>query len=303
MKHVMRVCMLVCALLIAPFGVESATKNDCRKSTQSACKQKKVAKTAPPQKKKSPVRRIPELRESKTPLQQVSRLTGKQSEMRDAFIECMGNITEEKPIEGVVEHVFEMQARLEDGGIASFFRSLRGSTTHHGHEVCLVRAFGLKGFRDVREIVQETGNLLFPVHSTYVEVDEVGIPSERRVARAWVRDWLSLLGEEMHQSFAADEVGGGKTLLRVTSTVRSFEEQAPLVRRGLSPADCRYEFLCSSHTSASAVDLGLKNVSHAQRTWLERRLIADQRARRIYFIREGSHFHVFVLPPKYMGEE
>ena len=85
--------------------------------------------------------------------------------------------------------------------------------------------------------------------------------------------------------------------------LRSAEAQNLLVRRGMSPADCRYEFLCSSHTSASSFDIGLKGVTRIGRTWLEKRLVADQEARKIFFIIENSHYHVFVLPPKYMGEE
>ena len=108
----------------------------------------------------------------------------------------------------------------------------------------------------------------------------------------------------MHRHFSVkDGSRGGVLPLRVTSIIRSFEDQAYQVRRGKSPADCRYQFLCSTHTTGSAFDLGFRDLGPEQKQWLQSKLIADQRARRIYFIVERDHYHVFVLPPEYIGEE
>lgn len=227
------------------------------------------------------------------------KLTRRQEEIRAAFNECISRSTEDNPVEEVKRFVFEEQKDREHGfwGVIEAFR---GSPVHHGHEVCLGRAYGLATFRTVRAIRAEHGKLLVRLVSPDIFFprgrngkDEV--PLERRYARAWVVDYVKVLAKDFRSQFGVP--------LRIGSVIRDAATQNMLVRRGLSPADCRYEFLCSTHTTGSAIDLGTKDVSIAQQRWLRDRLLADQRKQKIFFIRENSHFHLFIIPPQFMGEE
>lgn len=312
MKYALHVCMLSFALLFGGANAR-ATEPKATSVSQTRC-QKNAALSgckkgnAPKAKKKTLTKKIPErvtplVNESAAPEEATPPLSVKQSAMREAFMECMKLSTPASPTNDVVEFVFRTQATRENASLRSFLQAWRGSPVHHGHEVCLVRAFGLKGFRDLLDIKEDAGTRLVDVASPHVDVVKSEVPPDRRFAREWVRDYVHVLGWDMHQHFLKHGSGESPPSLRITSMIRSHEDQATLVRRGKSPADCRYDFLCSSHTSASGIDLGLKHVGRAERVWLEQRLIFDQRARKIFFIRENSHYHVFVIPPKYMGEE
>lgn len=233
------------------------------------------------------------------------RLTAGQQEMQKLFGECIKYSTPENPVSAVKEFIFSEQRKLEDApGWRALLAAIHGSRTHHTQEICFARAYGLKGFRSIAEIKAETGRALVPIVSPYVEVVESEIPPERRLARNWTRDYVVELGEAMHQYFIGKKGSTfGAPPLRITSMIRSFDDQAYQVRMGKSPADCRHRFLCSTHTTGSSLDLGFRDVSAEQVTWLRNKLIEDQRAQKIYFIVERDHFHVFVIPPEYIGEE
>jgi hypothetical protein len=267
----------------------------CPKTKKSAMKQSAVPPKVPPVV-------APSLSPTTSPMLQKSGLSSKQDAMRDAFMECVAKVSEGNPTQAVVDFVFSAQATREGPGLKALWQSLRGSPVHHGHEVCLARVFGLRGFRNVGEVLSEAGNLLVEIPSPYVEVVEKEIPPDRRFTRPWVRDYVTTLAEDMHEHFAS--LGSTSSPpLRVTSMIRSFDDQAKEVRAGRSPADCRFPFLCSTHTTSSSLDLGFRDMGGKERAWLDARLAADQKARKIFFIIERSHYHVFVLPPEYMGEE
>jgi len=216
----------------------------------------------------------------------VPRLTSKQFDIKDAFDECIAKSTSTNPVDGVVEFVFSKQDIREQSFIRRWWKkAFRGSRDHLGQEICLVRAFGLKGFRTQTEIDIENGRLLVTPNSPHLDIPQSMVPMHQRLE---VEDGVPVAERKN---------------LRITDMVRTFWDQARVVRRGLSPADCRYAFLCSSHTSGSAIDLGMKDMTSAEQVRLEKQLMSDQRDRKIFFIIENSHYHVFVLPPDYMGEE
>lgn len=288
----------------APATEYTPVRSGCQKNhKQKQCK--KVKKPQRSGKHRSKLNKLPPVAEpSRGSLGVKPLLSSKQEAIRDAFSECIRHVTEADRTRAVVDFVFQEQTAREENGLRSFWQALRGSPEHHGQEVCLARTFGLRGFRDLADIRNEAGDRLVEISSPYVDVVTKEIPPDRRYTRPWVRDYIAGLARDMHQHFAKDEQSGEHFVpLRVTSMIRSFEDQAKEVRRGLSPADCRYAFLCSTHTSGSSLDLGLKDIGQQKRAWLESRLIADQQKHKILFIIERSHYHVFVLPPEYMGEE
>lgn len=288
----------------APATEYTSVRAECRKNhKQKLCK--KVKKPQRSGKHKVRQNKLPPVADpSRVPLGAKLLLSSKQEAIRDAFSECIRHVTETNRTGAVVDFVFREQTAREENGLRAFWSALRGSTAHHGHEVCLARTFRLRGYRDLADIRREAGGQLVEISSPYVEVVSKEIPPDRRFTRPWVRDYIAGLAHDMHQHFALEEQAGEHFVpLRVTSMIRSFEDQAKEVRRGLSPADCRYAFLCSTHTSGSSLDLGLKDIGQQKRAWLEARLIADQQKHKILFIIERSHYHVFVLPPEYMGEE
>lgn len=282
----------------------SCQKNTKQHHCQKSGKKKPVAKKQTTKPKVPPRSRHPEATHSQLPLKKESTLTSKQDAIREAFTNCIRNSTETDPTSMVVDFVFTERARREESGLRSFWLALRGSTEHHGHEICLVRAFGLKGFRTDSDVHDAHGTLLVQANSPILDIPESVVPKEQRFVRPWVRDYLVQLATSLRmQAVASGVPEASLQKLRVTDMVRTFGDQASLVRRGLSPADCRYDFLCSSHTSGSSVDFGFKDVTRDERARLQKQLIADQDARKIFFIIENNHYHVFVIPPEYMGEE
>lgn len=309
MKHV--ACAIVALFAMLLFGGAHAATTAEYTPVSSQCKknskQKQCKKALPIVTKKALLHKIsrvvpPALLLSHGPIS--GRFSMKQESMREAFDECIRHVTDVAPTANVVDFVFLQQSERELGGFGAWLKSLRGSPDHHGQEVCLARAFGLRGFKNLAEITGEAGKLLVEIDSPFVEVVGNEIPPDRRLTRPWVRDYMAVLARDMHQYFLQHgSASVDAPQLRVTSMIRSYEDQAKQVRSGRSPADCRYHFLCSTHTSGSSLDIGLKDVAKTQRAWLEARLVADQKAHKIFFIIERSHYHVFVLPLEFMGEE
>ncbi len=308
----MYLCVVLCATLL--FGSAYAkVETSCRKSGNQWHCQKPIKKKAQVKKnstkpKPASHRRSPSATPDAEPSTNTAHLTSKQEAMREAYTECISWATPENPTQEVVQFVFAEQLRREQSLLGSLWKRFRGSVEHHGHEVCLTRAYGLRVFRSKSDIVSAQDKQLTWLDVPHVEVPDDDIPIDRRGVHRFVRPWVRVYIESLALDFHVSNNHGGdngaeEVKLRVTSMTRSAELQNQLVRQRLSPADCRYEFLCSSHTSGSSFDIGLKGVSRTARAWLQDRLVEDQKARKIFFIIENSHYHVFVLPPKYIGEE
>jgi hypothetical protein len=128
------------------------------------------------------------------------------------------------------------------------------------------------------------------------------VPRNRRVARSWVNEYIVSLAKDMEHYMNQEQVEHPDPLLRIPSTVRSFDVQEQLVRARRTPASCKYPPICSTHTTGSSVDISLRYLSGKQFRWLESRLREDRKAGKILMISEflGGHFHMFVIPPEYV---
>lgn len=181
--------------------------------------------------------------------------------------------------------------------------SLKGSPVKLGRETCLAEVMGLTHYRTVAEIARavEARELVTITSSLIAFPDDV--PLERRVARPWVNDYIVTLAKDMERFVNAERVEHSDPLLRIPSTVRSFDVQGRLVRMGRSPANCDYLPICSTHTTGSSIDISLRYLSAQQFAWLEARLRADRKAGKILVISEflGGHFHMLVIPPEYVA--
>jgi hypothetical protein len=221
-----------------------------------------------------------------------SQLSPKQMGMKESFRACMSAETREAVLHHVFgEFTFEVAAAADIGD-----PMWRGSPEHHGREVCLSRMLGLSQYRTAEEVMRDQGAELVKLESRRLTLPAHMFDHEEMFVRPWVVTYLEDLALRMSTQLSVDE-RSFSARLRVTSLLRTTTSQQAIVRRGMSPADCRYEFLCSTHTTGSAVDLGFRGVSWKERQVLFDLLVEDQVHRRIYFIIEGSHYHVFVLPP------
>ena len=304
MKQLLALCVALFALLFV--GGTVAGEVSCKaKPSQKKCvkqvKKKPPAKQVSPKRKIAPKEKTQVAKVAKKPLAKTSTLSQKQNAMREAFMECMSRSTADDPIGAVMEYVFSEQKKLEQTLILKYWKVHLGSTEHHGHEICLARAFGLKTFRTLDDISAEHEKLLARLDLSRIvfpkdKKGEDSVPPERQYARDWVVDYIEEVSDSFYDQFGSQ--------MRIGSVIRDADgTQARLVRDGESMADCRYDYLCSTHTTGSTFDIGMKDVSGTERAWIKERLISDQKTKRIYFIVEGSHFHVFVLPPEFMGEE
>jgi hypothetical protein len=315
----MRICATVSVALLACWANASAETGgltDRGYPTERIAQPKKETKANDVAKKKQPKKQSPPGKKTKTPRSirgqpevkappgkqgMTTELSRKQTAIRDAFLECASRSIGEDPLRSVLDFVFAEREDRELGGIRAYWSALRGSPEHHGHEVCLARSYGLRTFNTLMEIISEHGRSLsvLSIEYAYIPESDAGednVPAERRYARKWVVDYINELSRRYHASFGS--------FLRIGSAIRDAQgTQAALVLKGLTPADCNHDFLCSTHTSGSAIDISKKGLSSKQISWIEHRLIKDQKDRRIFFIIERSHFHVFVLPPEYIGDE
>jgi hypothetical protein len=163
-------------------------------------------------------------------------------------------------------------------------------------------ALGLKRYETQVDIDRAKGVDLFEVSSEFIEFpDDAGnrLPSERRFARQWVKDYIESLARDLHAHLVSKRAPGRTddiSLLRVNSLVRSLADQA----KQASPAKCKNE-ICSTHLTGSTVDIanGDGRVSAESRKWIRERLLQDRKDGKIIMIQEFSrpHYHLFVIPP------
>lgn len=267
----MRIWLLV-GLLCVAWSVSVESEARCAHSQSGSCRMMKQGKP----------RSLP------------MALSSKQMEMQSAHEACMAHA--EKGREAVLDHVFGAFT-FEIAEATSMADSIwRGSPEHHGNEVCLARMIGLSQYASPDAVSQDAGIELVPMTSSQLYLPPNMFREEERFARPWVHTYLELLASRLANRLGVDErIFGAR--LRVTSLLRTVPVQQHLVRRGMSPADCRHVFLCSTHTTGAAVDLGFRGVEWKERQALFELLVEDQVHRKVYFIIEGSHFHLFVLPP------
>ena len=181
---------------------------------------------------------------------------------------------------------------------------LRAGKSHPekiGLEICLSDAIGLKRYQTQKEIDEVKGGELVRIDSPHILFPQF-LPEERHYARPWVKEYVEGLAEDLHEHLKSKHAGQDFPRLRVTSLVRSLVAQ----QRQSSPAKCR-TVICSTHLTGSTVDISNSEayVVPEVRAWIRERLLKDRREGKILVIEEFSepHFHIFVIPPEYRGEE
>jgi hypothetical protein len=181
--------------------------------------------------------------------------------------------------------------------------SLKGTPETMGRETCLAHVIGLTHYEYSWQIRQAVavGELIAVTSPLFAFPKDT--PLDRRLARPWVNDYIVSLAKDMERFVNEQQVEHSDPLLRIPSTVRTFDVQDRLVRMGRSPADCKYPQICSTHTTGSAIDISVRFLSPEQFAWLEARLRTDRRFGKILMIYEkrGGHFHMLVIPPEYVA--
>jgi|GEM_PF-3181667 len=289
------------------FCVKNGVRVNCPKPTEKTAGTEKKTDTG----KKSQTPASKPRSAQQLPKKEV--LSKSQLAMRDAFEECIRYSTSEDPTTRVLDFVYAELEKREASLFDMLLKKLniprpnRGSAIHHGHEVCLKRAFGIKIYQTNVEIDADRYAKFEVLDIPQIEISDtrisVGRRSIHRLVRPWVREYLEIFARDYSEAASVrghDGISSPK--LRATSMIRSADVQNELVKIGLSPANCKHEFLCSSHTTGSAIDIGGNGLTKLDRKWIESRLVADQKERKIFFIIEDSHYHLFVLPPTFLGE-
>lgn len=181
--------------------------------------------------------------------------------------------------------------------------SLKGTPEKLGRETCLADVIGLTHYKTVADIDRAVLTKELVAVTSPLLAYPADTPLNRRVARPWVNDYIVLLAKDMERFVNEQHVEHSDPLLRIPSTVRSFDVQDRLVRMGKSPANCVYLPICSTHTTGSSIDISVRFLSSKQFTWLEARLREDRKSGKILMIYEffGGHFHMFVIPPDYVA--
>lgn len=220
-------------------------------------------------------------------------LSPRQIEAITAYNECVSNEYDD-PLRHALELAYEYKEE----------RSLKGTPEKLGRESCVADMLGLSRYETIADInnAKKTGELVL-VDSHLVDIPD-DVPMERHYARVWVRDYITSLAQDM-QTYLRSRgiVSFHASVLRVPSIVRSFDVQDRLVRNGKSPANCRFHAICSTHTTGSTIDISSRRIGIVGYTWLLGRLLEDRKNGKILIILEslGGHFHVFVIPPKYVS--
>jgi hypothetical protein len=130
--------------------------------------------------------------------------------------------------------------------------------------------------------------LLVPMGAPLTGVRVTGMPSWRRVARPWTRQFVRQLGQAIHGLFDAQ--------LRVTGLTRTEAVQTALLAWNGNAAPARGPSR-SSHLTGASVDLSKVELSERELHWA--RLVLGRLTRRgvVLAIEEFAqpHFHVMVL--------
>lgn len=219
-------------------------------------------------------------------------LTERQISAIKAYDECINN-EHEHPL----RHAMELAYEFKDEP------SLNGTPEKLGRESCLADMFKLSRYETDADIKKAQKNELVAVSSSLIDIP-ADVPPLRRYARVWVRDYIITLAKDMQTYLNGRGIDTSRApILRIPSIVRSFEVQERLVRNGKSPANCRFHAICSTHTTGSTVDISVLHLGTIEYSWLLHRLLEDRKDGKILVIFEarGGHFHVFVIPPKYVS--
>lgn len=217
-------------------------------------------------------------------------LSGRQNEAIIAYDICVGGG------ENALRHAMDLAYEARSTS------SLRGTPEKLGRETCIADVIGLTRYKTLDDIDRAViAKELVVISSPLLGFPE-DVPLNRRVARPWVRDYIVSLAKDMERYVNEEHVEHSDPLLRIPSTVRSFDVQERLVLARRTPANCKYPPLCSTHTTGSSVDISLRYLSGKQFAWLESRLREDRKSGKIIVISEffGGHFHMFVIPPEYV---
>lgn len=201
---------------------------------------------------------------------------------------CM-SVYQSEGVHAAMVHAFTLLAGTSLSAVDSL--ALPGK---HGLETCLVGIFGLPRFithSDVAAALRE--NVL-------VRLDDVSGVRAKRSATPygypWVRDYLVRLVADLRQDLSNPRAG-----FLLGSGVRSQDEHQDLVRRRISPADCNFDQLCSTHTRGVAFDISMNGMQRNVKAWLLQRLKKErdiQNSIMVTLEEKSNCFHVVVLPPE-----
>lgn len=129
-------------------------------------------------------------------------------------------------------------------------------------------------------------NFFMKVSSPYLDMaDEIG-----GYATAPTRDFVLELGKDFFAAF--------KRKLKITSLLRTAEDQKKITEQGRSIADGSLPELQSSHLAGVAFDISKKPLNEKERQWLLKKLSAHKNAGKIEAIEEmwNNAFHIMVCP-------
>ncbi|MDO8600316.1 MAG: DUF5715 family protein [bacterium] len=165
--------------------------------------------------------------------------------------------------------------------------SLKASPESLALQNRVIDAYELPRISDRKELARHLPEHFFVrVSSSYLEMsDEVG-----GYATLPTRDFILKLGEDFFVIF--------KRKLKVTSLLRTVEDQQKIVDRGQSIADGFVPESQSSHLAGVAIDISKKPLSPRERRWLAGKLLAYKKAGKIEAIEEmwNNAFHIMVCP-------
>lgn len=152
----------------------------------------------------------------------------------------------------------------------------------------VIDEYGLPRIVDRTELKRylPSDNFFVKVSSPYLEMaDEVG-----GYATVPTRDFILKLGEEFFVVF--------KHKPKITSLLRTAEDQQKIIERGHSIADGSAPELQSSHLAGVAIDISKKPLNEEERRWLIKKLFAYKQAGKIEAIEEmwNNAFHIMVCP-------
>jgi hypothetical protein len=236
-------------------------------------------------------------------------LTQKQRQAMDTYNECMAAGERD----GIEEVVRRAQAAYGKKGPY-------GSPEKHGHETCIIDAFGIKRYQKVSDIPPAVPTELISMKDHYRPtcepqniasgaqppvvvfcVTEKDIPFERQFIRSWVIEYWQERAQKIEEflrtkkSRLSPRYLKKEIVLRISSGLRPIDVQQAIVERtdkdlnaNGSFADCRLKELCSTHTSGSTFDLSLIDMDPNVRFWLMRQLEEDRKAGAAFGIIEGA---------------
>lgn len=165
--------------------------------------------------------------------------------------------------------------------------SLKASQDSLARQNRVIDAYGLPRIADRRELARFLPEHFFvKVSSPYLEMaDDVG-----GYATIPTRDFVLELGQDFFAAF--------KHKLKISSLLRTAEDQRKIAAEGRSIADGSAPELQSSHLAGISFDISKKPLSEQERQWLLKKLFAYKKEGKIEAIEEmwNNAFHVFVCP-------